>query len=134
MARFIDIFYFVVAVCFAIGLVNSLLVSAGVISTSQQFQQPNITNSIYSVSDARETINGTSATSYDSFTAGIGSLGMALGFLVTMLNVFTLYGTLLNIFHVPPIVATAISGLIGLVYMSFIIQFVTARYFKMFGD
>jgi hypothetical protein len=133
MPRFLDIFYLVVFISLAIGFTNGLFTMATG-TTSSYMEQPNISGSLYTLSDARTTMNGSQPSSFDSFTAGIGALGMALGFVATMLNIFTLYGTLMNVFHVPLLVTTFISGGIGLVYMLFIIQFLTARYFKLFGD
>ena len=133
MPRFLDIFYLVVFISLGIGFTNGLFTMATG-ATSNYIDSPNLTGSLYSLSDTRTTMNGTAPSSFDSFTAGVGALGMAFGFFGAMLNVFTLYGTLMNVFHVPPLVTTFISGGIGLVYMLFIIQFLTGRVFKSFGD
>ena len=133
MARFIDIFYLVVCISLAIGFANGLF-SMATGTTSNYMEAPNLTGSLYTVSDARTTMNGSQVSSTDAFSSGVGLLGMGWGFIMSMLNIFTLYGTLMNTFHVPPLVTVFISGLMGIVYMSFILQFVTGRYFKSFGD
>lgn len=133
MPRFLDIFYMCVFLCLAIGFTNGLFTMATGVS-SNYMTAPNISGAVYTVSDARTTMNSSQITSTDSLSAGVGALGMAWGFLTTMLNVFTIYTTLMDVFHVPPLVTTFISGGIGIVYALFIIQFVTARYFKLFGD
>jgi hypothetical protein len=121
MPRFWDITVLLTCMSLAIGLVNGMG-----IFTMNYMQQPNA-SSAYDTSQVYNTINSTKTTgSMDAFTASVGFFAMGIGFLVNFaVDTIGLYGTMTTLFHMPALVAAFLTGIIGLIWLSFFIQLIT---------
>ena len=126
MPRWWDIQVLMACICLGISLVNGMGIFA--IQYMQAPQQP------YVLSDMRDSANNLSSPSnpIDQITVSIGWLVQGIGAIAMFaINFLGFYYTLTTMFHVPALVSGFISGLFGLFWISFLIQFLTGRYWKL---
>jgi hypothetical protein len=81
----------------------------------------------YGISSIRDTVSANQASSQiDAFTASVGFFGMAIGFILNFAGeTLGLYTTVTTMFHMPPIIAAWLSGILGLMWLAFFIQLVS---------
>jgi hypothetical protein len=126
MPRWWDIQVLMACICLGITLVNGLGIFA--INYMEAPAQP------YTMSDMRSSATNLTAqqSPIDEIVLTIGWMVQGVGYIAMFaLNFIGFYSTLTTLFHVPPLVAGFISGLFGLFWASFLIQFITGRYWKL---
>ena len=118
MPRFWDVFVLLNCVTLSIALVNAVLVPS-----TMYFGAPN-QSTTYDTTAIRNTVNSTIASGQiDSFTASVGLFGMALNFLLNFAgDTLGMYNTMTTIFHIPPVICAWLSGILGIMWLSFFIQ------------
>jgi hypothetical protein len=82
-------------------------------------------NPAFNMSDVRSQVGANTGTSVqtDYFSSIIGFATIALGFIFTFITTtFWSYGVMVDMFHMPPVLAAAIEALMIYSLMSFIIQ------------
>lgn len=125
MPRWWDIQVLMACICLGMSLVNGMGIFA--IQYMQAPQQP------YVLSDMRDSANNLSANNpIDQATLSLGWLVQSVGAIAMFaINFIGFYSTLTTMFHVPPVVSAFVSGLFGLFWISFLIQFLSGRYWKL---
>ena len=124
MSRFYDIWYLLTFCGLAIGFVNGLGVWGVDYMTAPD-------SSAFELSDIESMAGGGDISAWDQFTLLVSQAVTAFGMIAQMaLSVVIVYPTMVNVFHVPPIVATLVQGGVVLSWVSFFMQLLLRFGFK----
>jgi len=124
MSRFYDIWYLLTFCGLAIGFVNGLGVWGVDYMTAPD-------SSAFELSDIESMAGGGDISAWDQFTLLVSQAVTAFGMIAQMaLSVVIVYPTMVNVFHVPPIVATLVQGGAVLSWVSFFMQILLRFGFK----
>lgn len=124
MSRFYDIWYLLTFCGLAIGFVNGLGVWGLDYMTAPE-------SSTFELSDIESIAGGGDVSAWDQFTLLVSQAVTAFGMIAQMaLSVVIVYPTMVNVFHVPPIVATLVQGGVVLSWVSFFMQVLLRFGFK----
>ena len=124
MSRFHDIWYLLTFCGLAIGFVNGLGVWGVDYMTAPD-------SSAFELSDIESISGGGDVSAWDQFTLLVSQAVTAFGMIAQMaLSVVIVYPTMVNVFHVPPIVATLVQGGVVLSWVSFLMQLLLRFGFK----
>ena len=124
MSRFYDIWYLLTFCGLAIGFVNGLGVWGVDYMTAPD-------SSAFELSDIESMAGGGDISAWDQFTLLVSQAVTAFGMIAQMaLSVVIVYPTMVNVFHVPPIVATLVQGGVVLSWVSFFMQILLRFGFK----
>ena len=130
MVRFWDITVFLFCLTMFISMINTMAVFP-----NTYMEVPD--NPAFNMSDVRSQVSSNSgsvsSTDYLSQLVGFGSI--AITFIFTFVSTtFWSYGVMTSLFHVPPILAAAIEGLMVYSLISFLIQVYLKFGFKSIQD
>jgi len=124
MSRFYDIWYLLTFAGLAIGFVNGLGVWGVDYMTAPE-------SSTFELSDIESIAGGGDVSAWDQFTLLVSQAVTAFGMIAQMaLSVVLVYPTMVNVFHMPPIVATLVQGGVVLSWVSFFMQILLRFGFK----
>ena len=124
MSRFHDIWYLLTFCGLAIGFVNGLGVWGVDYMTAPE-------SSTFELSDIESIAGGGDVSAWDQFTLLVSQAVTAFGMIAQMaLSVVLVYPTMVNVFHMPPIVATLVQGGVVLSWVSFFMQLLLRFGFK----
>ena len=116
MALAWDITKLMVCISVAISLLNGMAVFSMDYMTA-----PDVTS--YNVTEMRNSFGPTDEPGVMDAFSTVGFIVQGLGMMASiLLNFVGLFDTMVTIFNVPPLIAGAISGIIGMVWASFIVQ------------
>lgn len=124
MSRFYDIWYLLTFCGLAIGFVNGL----GVWGTDYMTAPDTAT---FELTDLESLANDGEISAWDQFSLLVSQAVTAFGMIGQMaMAVFIVYPTMVNVFHVPAIVATLAQGGVVLSWASFFMQVLLRFGFK----
>lgn len=124
MSRFYDIWYLLTFCGLAIGFVNGLGLWGVDYMTAPD-------SSTFELTDIESIAGGGDVSAWDQFTLLVSQAVTAFGMIAQMaLSVVIVYPTMVNVFHVPPIVATLVQGGVVLSWASFFVQVLLRFGFK----
>lgn len=124
MSRFYDIWYLLTFCGLAIGFVNGLGLWGVDYMTAPD-------SSTFELTDIESIAGGGDVSAWDQFTLLVSQAVTAFGMIAQMaLSVVIVYPTMVNVFHVPPIVASLVQGGVVLSWASFFMQVLLRFGFK----
>ncbi|HHY08643.1 MAG TPA: hypothetical protein GX530_09040 [Corynebacteriales bacterium] len=124
MSRFYDIWHLLTFAGLAIGFVNGLGVWGLDYMTAPE-------SSTFELSDIESMTGGGDISAWDQFTLLVSQAVTAFGMIAQMaLSVVLVYPTMVDVFHMPPIVATLVQGGVVLSWVSFFMQILLRFGFK----